>query len=49
MTCTRCNGKGYTSAPYIWPDISTITACTCEAGRKMIEELKQKGKKDDGV
>lgn len=47
MTCTRCDGKGYTSAPYIWPDIFTMTACACEAGKRMVEELKPKEKKDD--
>ena len=31
--CPHCHGKGYTSAPYLWPDYVTMTACTCEAGQ----------------
>lgn len=39
MTCLHCGGVGYTSAPYMWPDLFTITLhlrCGEADGRRML-------------
>lgn len=41
MTCPICHDTGIAhSAPHIWPDICTIAACTCDAGKAMVAVLR---------
>lgn len=38
MTCPDCRDTGIISRPYIAGVVSTITACTCDAGRAFLAE-----------
>ena len=39
MTCPDCGGTGIISRPYIAGVVSTMTACTCDAGREARNRL----------
>lgn len=38
MTCPDCRDTGIISRPYIAGVVSTMTACTCDAGRAFLAE-----------
>jgi hypothetical protein len=39
MTCTDCRDTGIISRPYIAGVVSTMTACTCDAGRQFAADI----------
>ncbi len=39
MTCPECRDTGIISRPYIAGVVSTMTACTCDAGRQFAADI----------
>lgn len=39
MTCPDCRDTGIISRPYIAGVVSTMTACTCDAGRQFAADI----------